>query len=182
MHVLLENHLADPAAGESSVSEFAVSGMTCNNCARHVTEAIQGVAGVASADVRLNEGRATARWKPGVGLDAEGVIQAVRAAGYDATAVEEQTGHADSPGGSAMASWRFNVILGATLTLPLIIGEWFFGWGVRDWFKWVGFAFAAPVMVVCGARFFRGAWSQLKRGRSNMYTLVALGSTTAFGY
>jgi Cu+-exporting ATPase len=53
---------------------------------------------------------------------------------------------------------------------------------MSEWFKWVGFAFSAPVMAVCGARFFRGAWSQLKRGSSNMDTLVALGSSTAFGF
>ncbi|HZI32613.1 MAG TPA: HAD-IC family P-type ATPase, partial [Candidatus Binatia bacterium] len=34
----------------------------------------------------------------------------------------------------------------------------------------------------CGAQFYRGAWRQIKVGQSNMDTLVALGSTTAFGY
>src|SRR5437667_1081832 len=37
-------------------------------------------------------------------------------------------------------------------------------------------------MLACGARYFRGARSQLKRGSSNMDTLVALGSSTAFGF
>jgi Cu+-exporting ATPase len=35
---------------------------------------------------------------------------------------------------------------------------------------------------LCGARFYRGAWRQLRLGGSNMDTLVALGSTAAFGY
>jgi Cu+-exporting ATPase len=38
------------------------------------------------------------------------------------------------------------------------------------------------VQVFSGARFYRGAWRQLKVRSSNMDTLVALGSTTAFGY
>src|SRR5258708_37860818 len=38
------------------------------------------------------------------------------------------------------------------------------------------------VQVFAGARFYRGAWSQLKVRSSNMDTLVALGSTAAFGY
>ena len=33
-----------------------------------------------------------------------------------------------------------------------------------------------------GARFYRGAWNQLKSGNSNMDTLVALGSLAAYGY
>src|SRR5205814_9789070 len=69
-----------------------------------------------------------------------------------------------------------------TLTLPLVLGEWAFGLGTTEWFKWVGFAMSAPVMLVCGGRFFKGAWQQLKQGRSNMDTLVALGSSTAFGF
>ena len=38
-----------PATG----TELAITGMTCGNCARHVTEAIQSVPGVRSATVRL---------------------------------------------------------------------------------------------------------------------------------
>src|SRR4029077_8939379 len=50
------------------------------------------------------------------------------------------------------------------------------------WFQWVSFAVAGIVQVFAGARFYRGAWSQLKAGSSNMDLLVALGSTTAFAY
>ena len=181
MHAHVEDRPAN-GAGAPAVSEFAVSGMNCNNCARHVTEAIQDVAGVAGADVRLEEGRATVRWKPGAGPNVERVVQAVKAAGYGAIPVAAAGSHAEPPGSSPMAAWKFTVIFGAALTLPLVLGDWLFGWGMNESFKWVGFAFSAPVMAVCGARFFRGAWSQLKRGSSNMDTLVALGSSTAFGY
>ncbi len=182
MHAHGEAPAADSLASSIPVSEFAIAGMNCNNCARHVTEAIQGAVGVASATIRLEEGRATVRWNPGEQPNIEGVVQAVKAAGYDATPVEEVSCHAQPEGSSPMAAWKFTVVLGAALTLPLIVGEWIFGLAISDWFKWVGFACAAPVMVVCGARFFRGAWNQLKLGRSNMDTLVALGSSTAFGY
>jgi Cu+-exporting ATPase len=147
-----------------------------------VTEAIQKVPGVTSADVRLEAGRATVRWQPGALAQVETVVRAVKEAGYEAAPVREKSCHAEDSGTSPVAAWKFTVVFGAVLTLPLIIGEWVFGWGTFDWFKWIGFAFSAPVMVVCGARFFRGAWNQLKRGSSNMDTLVALGSTTAFGY
>ena len=42
-------------------TELQVEGMTCANCARHVTEAIQGVPGVHSAAVNLETHRATVR-------------------------------------------------------------------------------------------------------------------------
>jgi len=41
---------------------------------------------------------------------------------------------------------------------------------------------ASLVQVFAGAPFYRGAWSQLKARNSNMDTLVALGSTSAFAY
>ena len=63
-----------------------------------------------------------------------------------------------------------------------MIGEWVFGLAMTPWFRWGSFVGAAVVQVFAGAQFYRGAWAQLKRGSSNMDTLVALGSSTAFGY
>jgi len=156
--------------------------MNCANCVRHVTEAIEGVAGAGSASVSLERGRATIRWKPGAIANLEPVIAAVKSAGYEARPVDDPGCHAETAEGSPMAAWKFTVVFGALLTVPLVLGEWVFGLGMKSWFHWVGLAFSLPVMVVCGGRFFRGAWQQLKRGRSNMDTLVALGSTTAFGF
>ena len=182
MHAHAEGTVADAAAGGSAVSEFSITGMNCNNCARHVTEAMQSVPGVNSAVVRLEEGRATVRWQPGAKAQIENIVRAVNEAGYEASPLEESSCHAEPSASSPVAAWKFTLVFGAVLTLPLIIGEWVFGWGMQDWFKWIGFACSTPVMVVSGARFFRGAWNQLKRGGSNMDTLVALGSSTAFGY
>jgi Cu+-exporting ATPase len=79
-----------------------------------------------------------------------------------------------------MDGWRFNVAAGLIATVPLMAGEWFFGLGMKTWFHWLAFALVLPVQVLCGARFYKGAWLQLKSGRSNMDTLVTLGSTAAF--
>src|SRR6185295_8231296 len=175
MHAHSDN--PSTSSAETPVSEFAVTGMNCANCVRHVTEAIQGVAGVAGANVRLEEGRATVRWQPDAKARVEQIIEAVKKAGYNASPLEEHSCHSEPSGSSPMAEWRFTLVFGAVLTAPLIVGEWFFGLGMKDWFTWVGLAFSAPVMMVCGGRFFKGAWQQLKRGSSNMDTLVALGSS-----
>src|SRR6516162_8232627 len=74
-----------PAAGRT---EFAVTGMTCGNCARHVAEAIQSVAGVRSATVHLGQNRASVRWGAGAGANPAAVIQAVVAAGFEASVLE----------------------------------------------------------------------------------------------
>ena len=160
-------------------TEFTVTGMTCSNCARHVTEAIQSVPGVRSAEVRLESNHASVRWAAGAEPGIAAIIQAVEEAGYGAS-VAESTAH--EPGGRKLGGWQINLWVGALGAAPLMLGEWVFGLGPTPWFQWCSLALAGVVQVFAGARFYGGAWSQLKVGRSNMDTLVALGSTTAFAY
>src|SRR5258705_88373 len=72
----------------AATTELLVSGMTCNNCARHVTEAIQSVSGVHSASVALEAGRASVRWTNDAS-DVATVVSAVKAAGYEARPVKD---------------------------------------------------------------------------------------------
>jgi Cu+-exporting ATPase len=163
-------------------TQLAVGGMTCQGCARRVTEAIQSVPGVAHTEVQLDPGAATVGWAAAATPDVEAVVQAIAAAGYHAKVVEWGGGHQRAPGWSPLAGWRFNVVVGGSVTLLLMVGEWALGLGAARWFQWLSFALALPVQVLCGARFYGGAWRQLKAGSANMDTLVALGSTTAFVY
>ena len=167
-------------AGTATATELTIGGMTCANCARHVTEAIQDVPGVAGASVQLDAGRATVRWKTAANVAA--VVEAVKEAGYEASEVSQGATATAKNAWSPLSGWRFNVVVGLAATVPLMICEWVFGLGMQAWFHWVAFLVALPVQIFCGARFYEGAWRQLKQGRSNMDTLVALGSTTAFGY
>lgn len=157
---------------------LAISGMTCGNCARHVTEALQSVPTVQSASVSLDVQKASVRWKT-TEPDIQGVLKAVEEAGYSAK-VEEVS---QAPEGlKKMASWHLTLWVGVAGTAVLMIGEWVFGLAMTPWFRWLAFAIATVVQVFAGAPFYRGAWTQLKLGRSNMDTLVALGSTTAYAY
>ncbi|HKI69971.1 MAG TPA: copper ion binding protein, partial [Verrucomicrobiae bacterium] len=164
---------------ETAKTELSVSGMTCSNCARHVTEAIQSVSGVHSATVVLEAGRASVRWNPEASANIPAVLAAVKEAGYEAKPVQPES-HDHSA--HAASGWHLNLWIGVIGTVPLMVGEWIFGLGPTPWFRWFSFALASVVQVLAGAQFYRGAWRQLKVGSSNMDTLVALGSTTAFGY
>ena len=63
-------------------TQLTVSGMTCDHCVRHVTEAISKVAGVNSVNVKLAEGIADI--ESDLALDLQAVKDAVVAAGYSA--------------------------------------------------------------------------------------------------
>ena len=63
-----------------------VSGMTCQNCLRHVRNAILKTPGVQSAEVSLESGRAVVT---GGNLEPDRLVQAVQRAGYSAEPASE---------------------------------------------------------------------------------------------
>jgi len=153
--------------------------MTCGNCARHVTEAIQSVPGVRSATVSLDSRIAAVRWTPEAPQDTAAVIEAIEKEGYSAKVIEA---HEHAHEEHKLAGWQTSLLIAVFGTAPLMIGEWIFNLGMMRWFQWFSFVLAGIVQVFAGAQFYRGAWNQLKIRSSNMDTLVALGSTTAFGF
>ena len=166
-----------------NTTELSVDGMTCNNCARHVTDAIQSATGVHSASVSLATNRATVRWNSPDAKNIPAVLAGISQAGYLAKEIHPDADAAmDSAGHSHSSHWQWPLILGIVVTAVLMAGEWVFGLAMTSWFQWFAFGLATVVQFFCGAAFYRGAWNQLKVGSSNMDTLVALGSTTAFGY
>ena len=168
---------AAATAQNSAITELRVGGMTCNNCARKVTDAAQKISGVHSVAVSITNERVSVRWNSAGKKNVAAVLAAIAQAGFEAKEIS-----ADSPADSNECHWQWNLILGLAVTAALMIGEWIFHLMMADWFRWFSFFLAAFVQIFCGAQFYRGAWRQLKIGSSNMDTLVALGSTTAFGY
>ena len=72
------------ASNNPATAELSVEGMTCQNCARHVTEAIQSVPGVHSATVSLPGKSASVRWQAQGARDMAAVLTAISKAGYEA--------------------------------------------------------------------------------------------------
>src|SRR6266487_3822670 len=92
-----------------SVTDLAISGMTCGNCARHVTEALQSVPGVRSATVDLDAEQASVRWEVEGLRNVRAAIQAVEKAGYGAKALEARAhNHAEH----RLAGWQINLWIG----------------------------------------------------------------------
>ncbi|MFZ0589897.1 MAG: heavy metal translocating P-type ATPase [Bryobacteraceae bacterium] len=74
------------------------------------------------------------------------------------------------------------------LTLPLLVPmvlEWLPGSLENTWLHsrgegWLEFVFAAPVVVWGGWPFFERGWASVKTRNLNMFTLIAMGTGTAF--
>ena len=183
-------------AGRASGAEvaLAVEGMTCASCVRRVERALLKVPGVESAAVNLATERAKVVYGPAGGPDAEGLRAAVEGAGYRVGAVEDRSAAAPRETGPGTAEtrelererelgdlrnrWVVSLLLGA-----LMMAEMYVPFGP-------GMEVLAPLLLIqatvvqfwAGATFYRTAWAAARHGGTNMSTLVAVGTSAAYGY
>ena len=177
---------SSPLPPLGSLTELRIEGMDCGNCARAVTEALQAVSGVSRSVVDLRGATARTYWLPEQTPDPARLIAAVKQAGYRAFLPEiPGSQNPASSGGSSSQSrainpWSTAVWLGAPASTLLLGGDWLGGWGMHRWFQILSLVLATAVQAGVGWRFYRGAWRQARVGRSNMDTLVSLGSSSAY--
>ncbi len=119
------------------------------------------------------------------------LAEAVARAGYSARRAEtDLAGGAEAlrkERAETVGVWRRRLIVGVMLVLPLVIlglGPMVLPgvFGAGAWIGWAMFALATPVQIYLGGPYLKGAWDRLRQGSTNMDTLIALGSTTAYGY
>lgn len=154
-----------------------VAGMDCGGCVQSVQRALAAVPGVLAAIVSLERREASVRLDPARPPSREHLVAVIVAAGY-----RVPTGPLTGAAAAPANPWRTAVLLGGPVTLALMLAEWGFGWGLNLAYQWAAFLLTLPVQILAGGKFYVGAWRQLRAGRSNMDTLVALGSTAAFGF
>jgi Cu+-exporting ATPase len=166
---------------DGEVCDLTIEGMTCASCVSTVERALHGVPGVAGASVNLANKQARVRLSQKV--DPDRLAQAVKDAGYDARPAAQDDGDAEAARERAKARREWTLFaVSALLTLPLVAQMGFGLVGLPGHLPPViQLALAAPVQIFAGARFYKAAWPALKRFSGNMDTLVALGTTAAFG-
>ena len=150
-----------------------------------IEQALRAVPGVQEANVNLVERTAQIKGTASV----ESLIAAVRKASYDAAELRGLDDERDKEA-SESAYYRQRLrqaAAAAVVAVPLFIADPL-GWlpalstsdGQRFWLL-TGLVSLA-VLIYSGGHFFRGAWQQLRLGRANMDTLIALGTGAAWCY
>ncbi|MFC7227495.1 heavy metal translocating P-type ATPase [Salinirubellus salinus] len=188
----------DPVTDSVSV---AISDMHCANCATTNEDALLALPGVVHADVNYATDEATVVYNP-ESVALSDLYDAIEGAGYTPVREHDESGDggtADGSGDGARETARKGEIsrqlrltlFGAALSVPLLaimVGHLFAPDLVPDTvfgvdFGWVSFALATPVYVVLGREFLENSYTAVVRNRrANMDVLIALGSTTAYGY
>src|SRR5215472_4760641 len=100
---------------------LSIDGMTCGNCARHVTDALQGVRGVRTANVSLDAHEATVHWEQDVAPDEAAIVRAVEQEGFGAEVIAARSA-GDAP--VRTSGWGLNLWVGVPVTTLLMFGEW----------------------------------------------------------
>ena len=186
-----------------------IAGMSCAACQNHVERALRSVPGVESATVSLlaNSAQVTSA-QP---LEAQPLIDAVRHAGYDASAptphhhaVSEHAEHvheSDEPALGLRA--LLSLIAGAVamiLSMPLMMASTSadpvlnFLARVLDPItpdalmslpaqplRWFLCALSVAVMLFAAPEIYLAAWRAAQHRSTNMNTLIAIGTLSAFG-
>ncbi|MBV0923190.1 heavy metal translocating P-type ATPase [Halomicroarcula limicola] len=193
-------------AGYGVVTETAsvgITDMSCANCADTNEEALERTPGVVSADVNYATDEGQVTYLPSA-VSLSELYDAIESAGY--TPVREDEGGADGEAGDGQQSGsdrrdaarnaevrkqRRLTLFGAALSLPLLVfmADHLLSLGLFEGtlfgvpLGWVQFALATPVQIALGKPFYENAYKALvKNKRANMDVLIALGSSTAYGY
>ena len=183
------------------MKQYIVTGMSCAACSARVEKAVSKVEGVTSCSVSLLtnsmgvEGTA----------DADAIIKAVEEAGYGARPKEQK--NASESGETGMSSQmleqeemlkdhdtpvlkkRLWTSLGFLIVLMYFsMGHMMWNWPIPGWLEGNHVAMGllqmllTIVIMVINQKFFISGFKSLFHGAPNMDTLVALGSSAAFGY
>jgi Cu+-exporting ATPase len=173
-------------------AELAVTGMSCAGCVDRVESSLAHAPGVRNAGVNLATDRATVEYDPAE-TDVDALIKAVQDAGYGARdagdlwseALRVAEGEESRLKREEYEGLRNKFWIAAILSFPVLLIAMAHGRITALHFPgvtWLELLLTTPVVVYCGAQFYRGAWAAFKHRAADMNTLIALGTGAAYVY
>jgi Cu+-exporting ATPase len=164
-----------------------VGGMHCASCAASIERTLRDLDGVVEAQVNFGTEKATVRYL-GSQVEPATLRQAIREIGYEPKEVVDSEAGMDrerQARAAEIVALTRKFWLSVVLTLPIFLGS------MGMWFPWVPawlqhplllLVLATPVQFWVGWQFYQGFWSTLKHRTADMNTLIALGTSAAYGY
>ncbi len=171
---------------------FSVTGMTCSACSSHVHGAVSRLVGVEDTQVNLMTNSMTVSYDPARVTDTM-IIDAVRAAGYDAAPMGAQPKSAESkPPRTTLSAMKRRLWLSFAFLIPLMylsmghmvglpLPAFLNGHHNAVAFALTQLLLCLPIVYVNRAYYEKGI-PALYRRAPNMDTLVAVGSLAALVY
>ena len=176
-----------------------VLGMSCAACQHHVEEALRATSGVESARVDLMAHNANVVFDPSVAAP-EALVEAIRAAGYDAVLPRagESGAHSETDSSTTKSEQKAWATIAAGIVAMLLAMPLSSNMGALDrmfmqflpwlyavppeFLRWLLLGLTAFMMIWAGRGIYASAARGLRHGTTNMNTLVSLGTGVAFAY
>lgn len=165
---------------------FAIKGMHCASCVTLLEGALRNLPDVTEATVNLATEKATVTYDPDRVSD-ERLKSAVATVGYQAL-IADEIEHEDAERARKQKELKaLKLRVGISLFLGALI-VWGSFPGLMETAPeplknpWLQLLLALPVQFWAGWQFYRATFSSLRHRTANMDTLVAIGTTVAFGY
>ena len=153
--------------------------MHCAACAATVERSLRDTRGVANAGVNFATEEATVVYDDDL-LAVADLIRRVEAAGYGAAIpAGDETERAAE--GAELRHLTVRLVFSVLATALIMLIHNFSLLPLRP-SDWVLLALATPVQFWAGWQFYRGAWIALRNRTTDMSTLIAVGTSAAYGY
>ena len=175
----------------ATMATIPIQGMSCASCVAKIEGALGALDGVINVSVNLATEKATIEYLPAM-VSLSDMVVAIKGAGYEAVVVKESEDlekEKDRANKEAFRRLKGKLIAGIVLTLPIFVftHPTLFGLtGVLDLSRETYFIFqfilATPVQFWCGFQFYRGAIAAARHKTTDMNTLIAIGTSSAYLY
>lgn len=169
-------------------ANLTIGGMHCASCVADLEKVAKQVDGVEACQVNLATGRATVRFYPSR-TSPTAIAEAIQRSGYPAA--ESLPGDSGADRRRDARRWLARAVVAIILWLPLELIHWLTRLlsphrhapaDPHDWMTWAWLFTSTLALILVGGVFYRSAAAALRRGGSNMDTLIAMGATVAWGY
>ena len=169
---------------KTTTISFPIIGMHCASCAKLIERQLKNMPGVLACAVNYGSEQASVEFDE-LTTSLDKLASAVEHAGYKAIVrtenkktpeeVKEETKQTER------ADLRMKVIVSGILSFLILLGSF------PEWFRLsfppiVLFILATPVQFWAGKGFYQATWSGLRNRSASMDTLIAIGTSAAYGY
>ncbi|MGB7788979.1 heavy metal translocating P-type ATPase [Methanoregula sp.] len=158
--------------------EINVEGMHCASCSTLISRALKKAPGVVNVNVNYASRKARVEYDESQ-TDEQKLVALITSKGYPSK-IGTDPDSERLVREKEIASLKFFLVFSAIFAIPaLLTGMVFMDLPYR---MLVLFLLATPVQFIAGKSFYLGAWSALKNRTASMDTLIAVGTSAAYGY
>ncbi|MCF7819940.1 MAG: cation-translocating P-type ATPase [Candidatus Pacebacteria bacterium] len=148
-----------------------IAGMHCSSCAFNIEKSLSQLDGVKDVSVNYASEKASLKYNPEK-IDLDKLKQSVKKVGYQVISEEDEENNKSKKENN----WSLiRVSLATILTLPLLLIM--FGLEMNPWLQ---HHLSFIVVFILGYNFHKNAFLLIKKGQTNMDTLISLGTLSAY--